>query len=272
MRAERISKQIRFCRNSIDKLHKAYRICVSEKCEEQHISNLDEERLHLFSDLFALNISYCLQPCLDALFSLRDYILTFLFEEMYGKSVKLSRAAKFLGEDDKYDISTLINSAISQVEHYGIIAKTATYRNAFFHYTGSSARPLAEVYCLTFAETALGSIPRVIYPLDDDFERVRSIERGKFAGYQSKAQHTAEAKRFLTSGNYVDALDLVFDCMCMLMKISSHMEKCLPVESQIMKIAEKDILEADITRGGVRRKYKRNAAGKLEEVKIGDND
>ena len=125
---------------------------------------------------------------------------------------------------------------------------------------------MTEVYCLSLVETALGGIPRVTYPLDDNFERVRSIERGEFTGYGDKEEHRLEAQRFMSSGNYIDALDLVFDCMCVLLDISRHMEKQISTKSQVTKLTEDDILEAEVVRDGISRKYKRNSQGKLEQM------
>ena len=116
MKAERISKQIRFCRNAIDKLHKAYRMCLSEKCENKNISDLEMGSFHFFSDPFSLNISLNLQPCLDSLFSLRDYIFSFLFEEMYEIPTSISQAASLLDGDDRFDISVLVKPSISFTE------------------------------------------------------------------------------------------------------------------------------------------------------------
>jgi hypothetical protein len=88
LRAERIGKQILFCRDSLYTLSRSYMHSLVNNIGEGNISHGEDGEIHFISNKYALDIGYRTQSCLNELYALRDYLLYFLFEDMYLKKIE----------------------------------------------------------------------------------------------------------------------------------------------------------------------------------------
>ena len=78
---------------------------------------------------------------------------------------------------------------------------------------GTKNNPFGQAYCFREASSVFGDIPYLIYPLYDDINRLRSIERGASLDEGTSEQSKDEAKRFMQLANYTDALEFCYDSL-----------------------------------------------------------
>jgi len=267
LRAERIGKQILFCGNTLYALNRSYMVAMVNNVTADNISYPDDGTVHFMSDKYAMDIGYRTQSCLNEMYALRDYLLYFLFEDMYGqKGCKISGGLKLLQRDDKFGLATMLLPMLAETGHIGPIALMSLYRNAFFHYMGTKNNPLGQAYCFREASSMFGNIPYLIYPLYDDIKSLRSIEDGASLDDGTTEEKTNEAKRFMQLAVYTDALDFCYDSFISLLTISGAIEKQVELVSESVVLTDSDILEATVRRSdGTVAHFAKGEDGKLVE-------
>jgi hypothetical protein len=265
-RAERIGTQIRFCRNTLDALIKSYRSALTVNLVGTGISHPDDGEIRFTADKHSIDIGYRTQSCLNELYALRDFIMYFLFEDLYGRKISLSKASELLKSDDRFGLAAIITPLINRDSPMGRIALTSLYRNVFFHYTGSQIHPLGPMYCFRECSGPLGFVPYLLYPLYDNIERLKSIERGRITDDDGVDAQREEAIRFMKLSTQTDALELCYDTFVDLLVISKEVEKQIQITSENIVIKDSDILEATLRDAdGKVTHFKRNSDGELEK-------
>jgi hypothetical protein len=245
LRAERIAKQILFCRDTLYTLNRSYKFTMTRNVTSDNISYPTDGTVHFMSDKYAADIDYRTQSCLNELYALRDYLLYFLFEDMYSqKGISIRGGLMLLEQDDKFGLATMLSPMFAETSPMGLIALMSPYRNAFFHFMGTKNNPFGQAYCFREASSVFGDIPYLIYPLYDDINRLRSIERGASLDEGTSEQSKDEAKRFMQLANYTDALEFCYDSFISLLALSSAIEKQVKLASKNVELTDSDILEA----------------------------
>jgi hypothetical protein len=264
--AERIDKQILFCRNTLDALIRSYRSTLTSNLLESEICYPEVGTFRYTENKYSTDIGYRAQSCLNELYALRDLIMSFLFEGLYGQKVSLSRMNDFINSDDRFGFASTILPLFSRDVPIGKIALMSIYRNVFFHYTGPRSGPFGPMYCFRENYGPLGLVPYLVYPLYDDIDRLKLIERGKYLDNDSTEVQKQEAIRFMQLSSHLDVLDLCYECFVILLMISELIEKQIPLKSENVVLTDKDILDLTLHGAdGQVKKYKQNKDGKLEQ-------
>jgi hypothetical protein len=265
VRAKRIASQILLCVHTLDRLVESYRQTLLANISDK-VTRPEAQEYSFTSDIFSMRISYDTQSCLNELFSLRDSLFTFLFEDMYlEERYAWKKLEGLLLCNDRFDLASLILPATSRNNPVGKIALFSIYRNVFSHCLGPNGGPLGSpMYTFRQCDTSLGEIPYVLFPLYDDLEYLMSVEKG--GNLNIAGDLNTEAIRFMTASTHVDALDFCHDSLILLLRIAQAIEASSGIPSEFQKLEEKDIIEIEVrdTDGTVRR-MRRNELGKLEE-------
>jgi hypothetical protein len=192
--------------------------------------------------------------------------MSFLFEDLYGRKISLSKASELLKSDDRFGLAAIITPLINRDSPMGRIALTSLYRNVFFHYTGSQIHLLGPMYCFRECSGPLGFVPYLLYPLYDNIERLKSIERGRITDDDGVDAQREEAIRLMKLSTQTDALELCYDTFVDVLVISKEVEKQIQITSENIIIRDSDILEATLRDAdGKVTHFKRNSDGELEK-------
>jgi hypothetical protein len=198
LRAERIGKQILFCRDTLFALQRSYLFTMGQNLPQNQISYPHNGTVHFMSDKYSTDIGYRTQSCLNELYALRDFLLYFLFEDMYQKKgIGIRKGLELLRNDDKFHLHSLLSLMLSDTAPIGPIALISLYRNVFFHFMGAKNNPLGQAYCFHEIDSMFGHIPYLIYPLYDNVTRLRAIERGAPLDEGTKDERNIESQRFM---------------------------------------------------------------------------
>jgi hypothetical protein len=163
---------------------------------------------------------------------------------IHKKGISIRGGLGLLEQDDKFGLATMLSPMFAETSPMGLIALMSLYRNAFFHFMGTKNNPFGQAYCFREASSVFGDIPYLIYPLYDDINRLRSIERGASLDEGTSEQSKDEAKRFMQLANYTDALEFCYDSFISLLALSSAIEKQVKLASKNVELTDSDILEA----------------------------
>ena len=265
-RAERIGKQILFCRNTLDALIRSNRSTLTYNLLESVICNPEAETFQYTENKYSADIGYRAQSCLNELYGLRDLVMSFLFEVLYGQKMSLSGVVDFLISDDRFGFASTIIPLFRRDVPIGKIALMSICRNVFFHYTGPQSGPFGPMYCFRECFGPLGFIPYLVYPLYGNVERLKLIEKGRYLDNDSAEAQKLEAIRFMNVPSHLDVLDLCYECFVILLEIAGLIEKQIPINSETIVLTDKDILDLTLRdANGQVKKYRQNQGGKLEE-------
>jgi hypothetical protein len=264
-RAERIGAQIIFATNTLHKLVYAYKNTMISQLRESQICDFSCGTFNFYSNKYAMDIGYRTQSCLNELFGLRDFIFYFLFDDLYGESIRLSKAENFLQNNDKFGLADVIIPHIRQQAPIGKLALMSLYRNVFFHYVGPNFGPLGQSYCFREWSGKGWRIPYIVYPLYDNVESLKRLEKGESLWDPNSSAEKEDAMRFMQLERHIDALNFCHESFLTLLRISQAIEECIELESEVQKITEDDIISATMEHSdGSTTRVRRNESGKLE--------
>lgn len=266
LRAERIGKQILFCRDTLFALQRSYLFAMDHTFQEENISYPEDGNVHFMLNKYATDIGYRTHTCLNELQGLRDFLLYYIFEDMYLKNIGIVDGLKMIQANDKFNFGSLLSHMFSNGDPMGPIALMSLYRNVFFHFTGTSNNPLGQAYCFRETESMFGRVPYLIYPLHDDLARLKAIERRAPLGEGTKHDRQKEAERFMKLSNYRDGLEFCYDSFLALLLLSSAIERKVDLASETVTLTDSDILQATVRNSdGTVHHYAKGPDGKLVE-------
>jgi hypothetical protein len=259
--ASRTSTQIRHCVMRLERLSSAYRtVLMSAKPAEPSI-------IQYTSDKYAEFLGSEYRSLLNELYSLRDALLVAVYRLYYKRSDPFTlKKLKALAMNEKTGIGTLISNSMFSDAGDLLIDHMSLYRSIAQHCIGTPNPIFGDMYRLVNSSGPYGELPFVVYPLYDDIEHMRSIERGSSKGILGRPSKV-EAERFLSIPSHLDALEFCHDCFLRLLEMSQMLASVVEVQPKAIILTEKDILEATLTDGhGKTKRVKRDdATGQLVE-------
>ncbi|MBV9484408.1 hypothetical protein [Bradyrhizobium sp.] len=141
----------------------------------------------------------------------------------------------------------------------------ALYRSVAQHCLGATNPIFGDAYQLRLSAGPFGKLLYLIYPLYDDIEKMRAIERGSSIGILERPSKE-ELERFGGLRHYRDALEFCYDCFVRLLKIGEFLRQETGIEPRPITITDKDILELVVTdETGKVTRAKRDQTGRLVE-------
>lgn len=258
----RLSTQIIKSTRRLEKLSRAYGFAFE---------NSKPDRKSLFSlksDKYSANIGYEFGSLLDDLYATRDAIgaivLRIYFNERGSFSTKKLRT-KVMSAPTSPLLAMISESMFSPDAGDMLISRMSTYRGVALHCMGTS-NPVTHDSVLMKSESGrFGEIYRVIYPLYDDLEELKRIEKGEPA--LTLKDRTKEFHRFAMLEHHIDALEFGYDCLVRLLRIAELLAAAVPLASQPLRLTEANILKIEYTdKDGKRVRLRRDdASGKLVE-------
>jgi len=263
--ATRIERQIRISLARLERLSVAYRTALLETANRP---TSDDDRTGLTSDKYAHWLGNEYRSCLNELYSLRDAILSAYYRLRLRK-------------DDPFSIRKLKNALVQTIDGAGsmiarsmffesggdlLIDHMSLHRSIALHCIGATNPIFGDVYQKRNSLGPFGKIPYLVFPLYDNIEAMRELERGSSKGIFEKAEK-AEAERFLKVSEHRDALEFSYDCFIRLLEICEQMAKEIGVRPKTLAITDKDIIEATLTNseGKTTRVRRDQTTGKLVE-------
>lgn len=260
--ASRITSQIRICTRRLEQLSKAYRTVLSivgapDNPDQKSIKN----------DKYAQHIGTEFRSLLNELYGLRDAISAAAYRLRYGldqgfRSEPFRRAVV----GDKSALSRLIAQSMYDADGDRLIDRMSLYRSVALHCLGKTQPIFGDGYQQLMANGPLGDIPYLVYPLYDDIERMREIERGSSKGIL-RAGSQEDAKRFLNVPDHLDALEFSFDCYVRLLRVAELLAQETGLPSRHHTITDDDIIEGTFTDadGNITRVKRDGTTGRLVE-------
>lgn len=261
--ASRVASQIHICTRKLEQLSKAYRTVLSivgapTQPDQHKITN----------DKYAQHIGTEFRSLLNELYGLRDAVNGAVYRLKYGREegFRTDRFRRAV-EDDKSALAKLISQSMFDGDGDKLIERMSLYRSVALHCLGKNNPIFGDGYQQLIASGPLGDIPYLVWPLYDDIERMREIQRGSSRGILG-AFSREEAERFLKKEDHLDALEFCFDCFVRLLRIAEQLSSDTALPSRPMIITDDDIIEATFTDedGNVIRVARDATTGKLVEV------
>lgn len=260
--AGRITSQIRICIRRLERLSIAYRTALS-------IVGPPEGRggKSITNDKYAQHIGTEFRSTLNELYGLRDAVIAaayrFKYDQRDGFQMKRFRR---LVVSDHNSLGRLIAQSMFSEDADLLIDRMSLYRSVSLHCLGMTNPIFGDGYQKCVADGPFGEIPHLVFPLYDDVEHMREIERGSSKGILRQVTR-AEAERFLSKDIHMDALEFSFDCFVRLLQVAQLLASEIGLASRPMTITDADIIEATLTdnAGNVTRVKRDATSGKLVE-------
>lgn len=252
--ARRVNAQIRVCTFRLERLSIAYRTVLIEVAGAEPPSTNC-----LTNNKYAHFIGNEYRSFINELFSLRDALLGAAYRLRYGRkdSYELKKI-RTLVCNEQNGSGKLIAESMFTPGGDQLIAHMALYRAVALHCTGDTNPIFGDVYKVASSKGLWGRLSYLVYPLYDDIEKMRIIEKGSPKGIIERLPRE-EAERFLQLPVHLDALEFCYDCLVRLLRVSEALQQEIPIEPKPYIITDKEILEAAFTsEDGIVRRFKRD--------------
>lgn len=259
--ARRLNSQIRFCLTRLERLSIAYRtvlIAVKPK---------DDLSVEYTSDKYAHYIGSEYRSLLNELYGLRDALLVAVYRLGYKLTDPFTiKKLKALVTNETSEMGKLIARSMFSADGDLLIDHMSLYRSVAQHCIGTANPIFADMYRLSLSSGPYGKLPFLVYPLYDDIEQMRAIERGSSKGALERPSRM-EAERFLSIPVHLDALEFCYDCFIRLLEICEVLGNEVAIEPEVIKITENEILELTLTDGlgNTKRLKREETTGQLVE-------
>ena len=260
--ASRLASQIHLSLSRIERLSISYRTTLSYVVRSNSPSETSFN-----SDKYSHYISCEFRSCLNELYSLRDAALAAMFRIKFGDtgSFKLGKLKALVLSSDS-DSAHLVSQSMFNTSGDLLIDEMSLYRNVAQHCLGATNPAFCDAYRLQISRGPFGELPHILFPLYDNMDAMRSVERSSSKGSLWTLSQN-ETERFMGLSQYRDALEFCFDCLARLLRIVEAMAVEIQIAPEMVTITDDDIIEATITRNGKTEKYRRDEkTGKLALV------
>ncbi len=260
--ANRIASQVRACLARLEHLSVAYRTVLTETKKRAEAPTPNRFTLNKY----AAHIGIEYRATLNELYSLRDAVLVGAYRLRFQRNDPFSmKRMKALVTAVPDGSAELILQAMFSDTGDRLLDHMALYRSVAQHCLGATNPIFGDAYQLRLSAGPLGDLLYVLYPLYDDVEKMRAIERGSSIGVLERPSQE-ELERFGRLKHYRDALEFCYDCFVRLLRISELLRREAGIEPQPITITDKDILELVVTdETGKVRRAKRDETGRLVE-------
>jgi hypothetical protein len=258
--ANRVGAQIRLCLAQLERLSIAYRTALS-------LTDQKPTTFSLKSDKYAAHVGSGIRSLLNELYSLRDALLAATFRLRYqGTDAYAIKKLKQLVMAEAQGVGKLISNSMFSEDGDLLIDRMSLYRAIAQHCIGDTNPIFGDVYQVCISSGPYGELPYLVYPLYDDIEKMRAIEKGASKGVLERPSRE-EAQRFLSLPRHLDALEFCYDCLVRLLRIAEATAIEIAIEPKVMTITDKDIIEATFSdaSGKTTRVKRDTATGKLIE-------
>ncbi|WP_407148791.1 hypothetical protein [Bradyrhizobium sp. ORS 86] len=256
--AKRVASEIRSSRARFERLSAAYRTVLSETWTRSKPA----PAAHIFtSDKYAAYIGNEYRAVLNALYGLRDAILAATHRLGFRRQEPFNlKKLKQLIAIEATEVAKLISDSMFSSSGDLLIDHMSLYRSIAQHCLGTTSPIFGDVYQLRRSNGPYGELRYLVYPLYDDIEKMRAIERGASQGVLEPPSDE-EIKRFGSLGHYRDALEFCYDCFHRLLRIADLLQQEAGIAPQVLTLTEEQILELTIT----------DATGKVTRVGRDEN-
>jgi hypothetical protein len=260
--ATRIASQVHMCLARFERLSTAYRTVLTQVWTRQTPSPST-----FTSDKYAAYLSIEYRAMLNELYALRDAVLVGAYRFRFNRDDPFTmKKLKALVIAETKGAAELISHSMFSDVGDRLIDHMALYRSVAQHCLGATNPIFAgDVYQLRLSTGPFGDLPYIVYPLYDDVEKMRSIERGSSIGILERPP-IEEVTRFANLGHYRDGLEFCYDCFVRLLKVSELLRAESGIEPRPITITDNEILELSVTdETGKTRRAKRDPSGRLVE-------
>lgn len=242
--SSRVASQIGLCIKRLEALSTAYRTTLLVNNQN---SPPDKETFQLTSDKYAHRIGSEYRSLLNELYSLRDAILAATFRLSYNQTTPyaLRYLKPFVLAKDTLS-GRLISDSMYDEDGSLYIQKMSLYRAVGQHCLGSNNPVLSDVYKLQVSDGPFGQLPFIIYPLYDDFDKMKEIETESPKGVL-EIPSREETIRFASLPNHTDALEFSYDCFVNLLTIASAVAEEAKIPPRVMQLNDTNMLELSFT-------------------------
>ena len=260
--ANRVSNQFRVCTFRFERLAAAYRTVLSIVGNEEHQANNA-----LTNNKYAQYVGNEYRSLLNELYGLRDALLGAFFRILNGRTGPYeSKKVRSLVKGAQHGAAKMILDSMFAESGDRLIEHMTLYRSVALHCLGDNHPIFGDGYKISESVGVFGHLPMIVYPLYDDIERMRDIEKDSSKGTAERLPRE-EAERFLSLKSHIDALEFCFDCYVRLLSLSEAMASEIPLKPQPFTLTDKDILELTMkSRDGTVRRFKQSESGNLVEV------
>jgi hypothetical protein len=260
--ATRIASQVRACLARFERLSVAYRTVLTEVTTRE----LAPSPSRFTNDKYAAYLSSEYRAMLNELYAMRDAVLAGAYRLRFERDDPFAiRKIKALVMGETDGSAQLISHSMFSDAGDRLIDHMALYRSVAQHCLGATNPIFGDVYQLRLSTGPFGGLPYLMYPLYDDIEKMREIERGSSGGVLERPP-IEEVKRFGELGQYRDALEFSYDCFVRLLKISELLRQETGIEPRPVTITDQEILELTVTdETGKVTRAKRDQTGRLVE-------
>lgn len=260
--AGRLTSQIRISIKRLEQLSLAYRTVLS-------ISALPQDRndKSIRNDKYARHIGTEFRSILNELYGFRDAVIAAAYRFKYNQPGGFQMGNfRRLANSDQGPLGRLIAQSMFDQNADLLIDRMSLYRGIALHSIGKTNVITGDGYQIVVADGPFGEIPHLVFPLYDDVEHMREIERGSSKGILHRPTH-AQTTRFLQKNTHIDALEFSFDCFVRLLRMAELLASEIGLPSRPMALTDDDIIEATITDedGKITRLKRDPISGKLGE-------
>lgn len=257
-----MTSQIRICIRRLERLSIAYRTALS------FVGPLQErDAKSITNDKYAQHIGTELRSLLNELYGLRDAVTAAAYRLKYREQNGFQmRSLWRIVSSDQGPLGRMIGQSMFDQDGDLLIDRMSLYRAVSMHCLGMTNPIFGDGYQKCIANGPFGEVTHIVFPLYDDIEHMREIEKGSSKGLLRRATK-AEAERFLSKDAHIDALEFSFDCFVRLLQMAQLLATDVAIPSRPLMITDADIIEATVTDGlGQVTRVKRDATtGKLVE-------
>lgn len=265
--ANRIASQVRTCLVRLERLSVAYRTVLTEATKNRVLPLSNRFTLNKYSAY--IGIEY--RATLNELYALRDAVLVGAYRFRFQQTEPFSLPRiKALVAAVPNGSAKLVSDAMFSDAGDRLLDHMALYRNVALHCLGATNPIFGDAYQLRLSAGPFGDLLYVLFPLYDDVEKMRAIERGSSKGVLERPPQE-ELERFGRLEHYRDALEFCYDCFVRLLQIGELLRRESGIEPLTLTITDKDIIKLVVTDGsGKVKRAKRDETGRL--VEINDED
>jgi hypothetical protein len=260
--ASRIASQIRTCTARLERLSVAYRAALTDAKNRSETPTTHKFTLNKYASY--IGIEY--RAALNELYALRDAALVGAYRLRFKQTSPFSmRRMQALVVETSGGCAELILHAMFSDVGDRLLDQMALYRSVAQHCLGATSPIFGDAYQLCLSSGPFGDLMYVLFPLYDDIEKMRAIERGSSKGILERPSQE-ELERFGRLGNYRDALEFCFDCFVRLLQIIDLIRRESGIEPRQVVITDKEILDLVVTdETGKVTRAKRDDTGRLVE-------
>ena len=260
--ANRIASQVRACLGRLERLSVAYRTVLVEAKKRSEVPVPNRFTLNKYAAY--IGIEY--RATLNELYALRDAVLVGVYRLRFQRNDPFSmKRVRALVTGVPSGSARLISHAMFSDAGDRLLDHMALYRAVAQHCLGATNPIFGDAYQLRQSVGPFGDLLYVLYPLYDDVEKMRAIERGSSMGVLERPSQE-ELERFSRLEHYRDALEFCYDCFVRLLQISELLRQEAGIEPQPVIITDRDILELVVTdETGKVTRAKRDETGRLVE-------